>query len=173
MGSAAVSIDPEKLRLRDAAEKLLAKAKEDLKRCAKDTAIRVEDFVFVAKGDPRYDPTPFKVIDKHCGDLELVAENGSSLKRNVTLVKKLQARPQMESQSKTGPSSEQHGSEGVIGNEEMDLQPPQQTSKRKAKVIEQPLRRSTRATRAPTYLGTYVRMLHFSPLEGNIFEQEN
>lgn len=84
-----------------------------------------------AKGDPRYDPTPFKVVAKHCGDLGLVAEYGYSPKRNITLVKKLREKPQTESQNKAGGGSERKEAEAAVGNEaqsETDLQPPQQVS---------------------------------------------
>lgn len=167
-GSTEVHIDQEKLRNRDEIEKASAKQREDSKRSARDTKISVGDFVVVArakraKGDARYDPTPFKVIAKHYGDLELLSEDGCSLKRNVTLVKKLQQKQMTELEEGKEVVAPEECQDEVLGEPlpDQDLQLPQQKSKRRSKATE-PLRRSSRITKAPTYMGAYIQMLNFS-----------
>lgn len=94
MGSSTVSHDDQLIRERDTAEKLKAKVREDGKRSAKETKIRVGDSVFVrrmirAKGESRFHPEKWQVTAKVKGDLELQATDGRTIKRNVTLVKKI------------------------------------------------------------------------------------
>lgn len=119
-----MSFNNKDLQTKDAYEKAIAKQREDGKRRATSTAIEVGDSVVVlkttrAKGDPKFGPAIFKVVAKHHGDLELIGDEGQTLKRNVTHVKKLRQRPKEELPNYPVVNEEQL-------KPEPDLQPPQQ-----------------------------------------------
>lgn len=164
-GNSSVNIDMEELRFRDEYEKSAAKMREDAKRRATSTAIMIGDSVVVlkttrAKGDPKFGPTPFKVVAKHHGDLELIAEDGQTLKRNVTHVKKLRQRISNETDDLPETPNEVQ-TEGGNNEANTDLQPRQQESKRKARETE-PLRRSARIAKTPAHLSDFIRQLRLA-----------
>lgn len=92
--SAKVTIDDESIRARDWKEKQSAKDREDRKRGARDARIMIGDRVVLRrtvkkKGDSNYDPQEFEVTAKRKGDLTLTASNGRTLRRHITLAKKI------------------------------------------------------------------------------------
>lgn len=94
VGSALTNHDNALISQKDTAEKATAKEREDMKRGAKGTKIEVGDSVVIkrivrAKGESRFDPKKWKVVDKFRGDLDLESDDGKTTKRNVTLVKKV------------------------------------------------------------------------------------
>lgn len=93
-GDATTDFDMDAVRVRDLKEKRDAKVRDDANRHAKQTSLKVGDYVVIkamqpAKGLAKFDSKPWKVSAENNGDLELVDENGVTTKRNVTLVKKV------------------------------------------------------------------------------------
>lgn len=166
IGSTEVAVDDDELRARDTTEKMKAKVREDEKRRAVGTKIAVGDTVVVlktarAKGDPKFDPTPFTVTAKNRGDLDLQADDGRLTKRNVTHVKKLRTRQQDRVHLQpnepecNGPVAVQP--QGVQGAD--DQAPLQMSSQNERDQAHNLLRRSTRQTKPPRFLDMYVRMI--------------
>lgn len=168
IGDAKVTIDVEKLRKNDEHQKKNAAASEDKKRMAKETKLAVGDTVVVlnttrAKGDPKFDPTPYIIKEKKGGDFMLEASDGRTLKRNVTHLKKLFREMGAAAQEVESVLNQDHPE--APGGSETDLVmlPPQQKSKRTAKTTrtDEP-RRSTRASNPLKHFDMYIRLL-----EGN------
>lgn len=152
------AVDLERLRERDAEEKQKAKLHEDRKRQARDTELVVGDAVAIwkptrAKGDPKFDPTPFTIRARREGDLELASADGRILKRNVIHVKKLPDGHEQEQGALTA--------EAQAEEEDVFLMPPQQRSTRRIRneSVQLP-RRSARITRAPKHFDMYIRLLN-------------
>lgn len=104
LASAAVAIVDEQIRQRDWTEKMKSKSREDVKRSAKDTSIKVGDKVVLlrthrSKGDTRFGPTTYTVVKKNRGDLEVQAEDGRTFRRSVTFAKKIWERNEAETQA--------------------------------------------------------------------------
>lgn len=92
--SSTVNIDHDGLRERDWEEKLKSKEREDLKRGARESRIGVGDTVVLRrdnarKGETNYDPRELTVVARREGDLTMQASDGSTVRRNIVLVKKL------------------------------------------------------------------------------------
>ena len=86
-------VDKEEVRERDEREKMTAKWREDQKRCAKNTKIKVGDKVVVldshrAKGASKFGTERHVVIEANNGDFTLVSAEGKITKRNSTHVKR-------------------------------------------------------------------------------------
>lgn len=99
-GSASFKVNDEEIRIRDWDEKQKSKVKEDKKRGARDSRIMVGDTVVIRrtvkrKGDSNYDPAELKVTEKRKGDLTLTASDGHTVKRHITLARKVVKRPTM------------------------------------------------------------------------------
>lgn len=127
MGSARYSHDHEELSERDWNEKQRAKEREDRKRRAKDSRIMVGDKVVLRratklKGQTNYDPQELEVSEKRKGDLTLIAEDGRTVKRHVTLAKKIVSRTPMKS---TGKVSEGEEQTVASGRPRRNVRPPQ------------------------------------------------
>lgn len=89
-----VNHNPSEIRKRDFEEKHRSKVREDIKRGARDSQIRIGDRVVIlrgskSKGETRYEPTAWQVIEKTRGDLVLRDQKGKETKRNVSMVKKI------------------------------------------------------------------------------------
>lgn len=92
-------MDDDGIREHDWEIKMRSKDREDKNRGAKNSDIQVGDIVVVArhmraKGDAPFAGKEFKVTRKRRGDLELIANDGQKLERNVTQVRKLFKRMQ-------------------------------------------------------------------------------
>lgn len=118
------------------------------------------------KGDPKFDPTPFRITARKKGDLELTAEDGRVLRRNVIHVKKMQS---SSAQKRAGPA-EEAAEPGTVEDQEGNptveetvntVMPAQQTSVRRARGgnEQQQPRRSARIIKAPKHYDMYVRLL--------------
>lgn len=155
MSNARTEIEPTETRRNDSEHKAKSKAREDKKRGARDTAIDVGDTVVIAntkraKGDPRFAPEKFMVVQKDRGDLQLRAESGRELARNVTQVKKIKGNTESSGRETPPPSKEA----------DLELMPPQQQSRRRNRGGNlEPLRRSERTRVKPKHLDMYVSML--------------
>lgn len=152
---ATVDIDVQAIKERDSREKALAKSKEDKKRRAKDTKLQIGDSAVImrkvqAKGDSRFDPTPWKVVAKNRGDLELESPTGARTKRNVTMVKKLFTKKE---------DDDEHFEER---NEELNDK--QAECARDDQPNELP-RRSSRIRTVPPHLKAYVRWLSATKID--------
>lgn len=160
-GKTRIEIDEEALRERDADEKASAKAREDKKRNATRTKIEIGDNVVIfktarAKGDPKYDPTPYIVTSKDRGDLELRDEDGRVTKRNVTHVKKVWDRQQEAAlpQTNEGEVIQPRGDQAEEG-----MIPMQIRKRRDRELTRGEPRRSTRVSKPPRHFDMYVQML--------------
>lgn len=94
VSSAVFRTNDGEVRARDWSEKQKAKEKEDKKRRARDSRIMIGDKVVLRrttkrKGDSNYDPAELEVTEKRRGDLTLTASDGRTVKRHVTLAKKI------------------------------------------------------------------------------------
>lgn len=145
--------DSSQIREKDREHKIAGAERENAKRGAKDTAIKVGDEVVVRnthrlKGDTKFGDKVYKVVTKNRGDLELEALDGQILKRNVTFVKKIFHRREADvgaSEDKIIEDSEDEGAD----NAEMDEFPPTIVFNRRPKRVAKP----------PKYLEMYVRLL--------------
>lgn len=91
---ALVTIDHDKMREKDWAEKLRAKEREDRKRGARPSDFAVNDKVVLRraikrKGQTTYDPTELVVVENRNGDLTMRAPDGHTIRRNQTWAKKI------------------------------------------------------------------------------------
>lgn len=142
---ASIVHDDVKIRERDDSEKHLAKTREDKKRGAKNTKLVVGDTAVIArtnraKGESRFDPTLWKVVAKHRGDLDLETTDGRTTKRNVTMVKKIFAPIGKLNLTATD------GEDNKVSDT-----PPSSTA--------QEIRQSGRIRKPPQHYDMYVRML--------------
>lgn len=92
--SASYERNDEKVRSRDWDEKMKAKEREDKKRGAREARIMVGDKVVLRravkrKGDSNYDPNELEVVKKRKGDLTMATSDGRTIRRHVTLAKKI------------------------------------------------------------------------------------
>lgn len=146
LGDATASFNLEEVRTRDWQQKLGAKARDDANRHAKKTSLKAGDFVVVkalqpAKGLAKFDSKPWKIVSENNGDFELVDEDGTRTKRNVTLVKKItwEVSPRLRSTALVDSTQD-----GPRNNDP-------------AKEVEP--RVSTRTRTEPRHLSDYVRMI--------------
>lgn len=157
-----VQIDYEQAAARDATEKNKAKEREDNKRGAKECGILPGDTVVIlntkrAKGDTKFQPEKFNVVEVDRGDLTLLASDGKIFQRNNTQVKKVKIQPPQKPTPNppnvTRQATEDAQDEGV-------MQQPHQTGKRqsRAEITSEP-RRTTRIAKPPAYLNMYIRMI--------------
>lgn len=145
VGETTVTHESLNIKTRDSREKILAKNREDKKRGAKDTKLNVGDTAVImrnirSKGESRFDPTPWKIIDKKRGDLELEAADGRRTKRNVTMVKKIVS----PTDDPSAPTRELEATSPLNCNKQSN---------------QQELRRSTRSRKTPPHLDMYIRLL--------------
>lgn len=87
-------LDDEVIDQRDKAAKLDGKIREDARRGANECQVQPGDCVIVerqfrAKGDSRFDPKKFTVIEQSKGNLILSDDDGQILKRHVSQTKKV------------------------------------------------------------------------------------
>lgn len=92
--SAKFLVNDEVIRNRDWEVKQRAKEMEDKKRGAREGRIMVGDQVVLRrsvkrKGDSSYDPEELQVTKKRKGDLTLTARDGRTIRRHITLAKKI------------------------------------------------------------------------------------
>ena len=97
VGRTAVLVNEDELRSRDAEGKSKMRNREDKKRHARETKLKVGDRVLLkrhlkAKDQTIFDPTHFQVLEGASGDYKIRAPDGRTLKRNVTHLKKIQHR---------------------------------------------------------------------------------
>ncbi|XP_055633356.1 uncharacterized protein K02A2.6-like [Toxorhynchites rutilus septentrionalis] len=88
------NIDDELLQQRDRDAKLLAKQREDARRGARPCRIQPGDEIIVerssrAKGETRFSPTRFTVVEEQNGSLTLTNDAGQIRKRHVSQTKKV------------------------------------------------------------------------------------
>lgn len=100
--SAMVQIDKDEMRARDWDEKMKSKEREDEKRRARSLRITVGDKVVLRRAAPRkgetnFHPTELEVISQRGGDLTMRAPDGATVRRNITLAKKVVGLPVPES----------------------------------------------------------------------------
>lgn len=154
IGGARVEIDRQTLQETDRLQKNHAKTSEDKKRQAKESKFEVGDVVVLlktsrGKGEPRFDPAPYRITECRQGDFTIEGKDGKIMKRNVTHLKRLHKRvndDKADAPEKDRPSE--------------IFQQPQQTSKRIGKLQSLPeLRRSTRMVKQPKHYDMYVRLL--------------
>lgn len=91
---AAVTIDDQAMRTRDWEEKMKAKEREDGKRRARSAEISVGDKVVLRraaqrKGETNYHPAELEVVAQRKGDLTMVAPDGTTVRRSITMAKKV------------------------------------------------------------------------------------
>jgi hypothetical protein len=91
---ARVDIDDEEMRQKDWDSKMKKKEDADKRRHAKPSDIEVGDTVVLErankrKGETLYDPTEWKVKSRRQGDLTLLANDGTEMRRDITKVKKI------------------------------------------------------------------------------------
>lgn len=133
------NIDNDLLDQRDREAKLVAKQREDVRRDARPCRVKPGDVVIVerssrAKGETRFSPIRFTVVEEQNGSLTLTNDAGQVLKRHVSQTKKVH--PWRDHNAK------------AADNPEGD-QPDQATAEK----------RSTRDRKAPAYLKDYVKVV--------------
>lgn len=134
------NFDEEMLNQRDKAEKLKAKEREDARRGARACRVSPGDTVIVerltrSKGESRFAPERYTVIQENNGSLVLQNDQGQTLKRHVTQTKKVgQWR---EREPNRTDNSNQHTTDQPAGKSDRP---------RRTKVL-------------PTYLNDYVQSL--------------
>lgn len=105
-GSASFSPDYDELRHRDFTEKQKAKEREDRKRGARESRIMVGDKVVLRrgtkqKGQTNYAPEELEVTQKRKGDLTMTGADGRTVKRHITMAKKINAKPAQTAEGET------------------------------------------------------------------------
>lgn len=154
LGPASAEIDKDALRKRDEAQKSRAKTSEDSKRQAKPPILEIGDRALAwkhtrGKGDPKYDPTPYKVVSMKGATFGLIDEAGRKLTRNTMDVTKW-----------TGEDEKSETEEKKTAGATRYQMEPSQLSKRFGKQPDATeLRRSEREKRIPEHLNEYVRFL--------------
>lgn len=157
----------EGIRERDWRAKMKAKERDDLKRGAKYSDIKVGDKVYVsrptkAKGETRFDPTEFTVIAKNHGTLELLSPLGNVLKRTVTFVKKVVERRQEMTaiDLEVAPVEPRVSESGANQATPAPVEPrASESGAEQATPLSGDVRKSKRHKKSPVYLGDYVRLL--------------
>ncbi|XP_055614289.1 uncharacterized protein K02A2.6-like [Uranotaenia lowii] len=89
-----ISIDNELLDQRDREAKLEAKEREDTRRNARKSRVGPGDVVIVerasrAKGETRFSPTRYTVVEEHNGNLTISNDTGIIRKRHISQTKKV------------------------------------------------------------------------------------
>jgi hypothetical protein len=115
---AVVTIDVEEMRERDRDEKQKAKEREDRKRGAREHSLEPGDKVVTKrankrKGESNFDPTELEVVATRRGDITMRRPDGSEMKRNITMVKKLRGNDGMTVQ--TAPSMDAQRPKRCVG----------------------------------------------------------
>lgn len=159
VGSPNIDHDSEGIRERDREHKKKSKLHEDGKRGAKETRLNVGDTAVImrtlrAKGDSRFEPTLWKVVGKQRGDLDLQAQDGRTVKRNVTMVKRVHV-----AQDPVEPTETESNDETSSGQVSSEQQPGAQTRQPTVKATPEP-RRGGRVVKPPAYLDMYIRLLN-------------
>lgn len=93
--SSKVSHDDDRIDERDLSAKLKGKRSEDRKRAARECRAQAGDTVIIArqsrtKGESRFLPTRYTVVNESNGNLDLVNDEGQQLKRHVSQTKIVQ-----------------------------------------------------------------------------------
>ncbi|XP_055543055.1 uncharacterized protein K02A2.6-like [Wyeomyia smithii] len=88
------SFDEDILEKSDRESKLSSKLREDARRGARKCKVKPEDMVIIerhtrAKGDSRFNPIHYKVMDEKNGNLTLNDDDGHVLKRHVSQTRKI------------------------------------------------------------------------------------
>lgn len=138
-------LDDELLDSRDRDAKIESKAREDTRRGAKRSSVQPGDTVLVqrqskAKGETRFDPTRYTVVQERNGSLVVCGPDGHQLRRHVTQTKKVQQ--WRESKPRSEIAQEQARSSGDTVREQADKEDHQ---------------RPRRNARPPAHLSDYVR----------------
>lgn len=133
--------DEEFLDERDRTAKLQSKEREDSRRGAKPSRVKPGDTVIIerpsrGKGDSRFDPKRFTVLQENNGSLVLSDPGGQRLRRHISQAKKVQ--------QWRDPASE-------VASEEVPADPANDT----ANANERP----SRMKRPPQYLADYTRAI--------------
>lgn len=113
LSSGKVEHDKEALNERDREAKLKAKEREDNRRGARKCQIQPGDTVIIerhtrVKGDTRFDPKRFTVLEQNNGSLVLTDDEGQLLKRHVSQTKKVFEWREVSEDNDTDVSMEQH-----------------------------------------------------------------
>lgn len=149
----------QEIRQRDREHKMKTKRHEDSKRCARETKLDVGDTAVImrsarAKGDSRFDPTLWKVVEKNRGDLTLEANDGRKTKRNVTMCKRIHVTADPEPSPRENEIGEDPSNDQVAG----EVQPERQQTSTAG--VEAEPRRSGRVSKPPAHLDMYIRLLN-------------
>lgn len=117
--SAVYAPDIEAIRTRDAGEKERAQERENSKRGARDSRIMVGDRVVLRraqkrKGETNYGPDELEVMKKREGDLTLLAADGKTVKRHITLTKKVSCPTTATTAASTGASTSRDRPKRII-----------------------------------------------------------
>lgn len=139
---------------RDKRAKLASKVKEDARRGARPCRIGPGDTVIVErnvrqKGDTRFDPTRYTVLEERDGNLMLTNDSGNILKRHVSQTKKVfgwRTSAECEAQLNLRPDRARNSSGGNRNSTDEERDPELE-----------PVRRSTREKKKPSYLDQFVR----------------
>ncbi|XP_058449301.1 uncharacterized protein K02A2.6-like [Malaya genurostris] len=128
--------DENLLDVKDREAKLKAKVREDTRRGARESRVKPGDTVIIErlsriKGDSRFDPLRYTVIEENNGNLVLCDKDGRILKRHVCQTKKVH----------TWRSTDTPTEDTICSKDE------------------EPLRRSTREKRVPAHLENFIQEL--------------
>lgn len=139
------NFDEEILNQRDRCEKLKAKEREDARRGARSCRVGPGDTVIVervtrTKGESRFDPQRYTVIQEDNGSLALHNDEGQILKRHVTQTRKVSKWREPEHKSNDDASIDQGPSNYQQSSAEPTIRP-------------------QRAKAQPTYLKDYVQSI--------------
>lgn len=142
LSSGKVDHDEEIFNERDREAKIKAKEREDRRRGARKCQTQPGDTVIVerharVKGDTRFDPKRFTVLEQNNGSLVLTDDEGQLLKRHVSQTKKVY---------KWRETPEYNDTDSSMGQSSV-----------------QPTSRPVRERRAPAYLHNYVRVVEDKP----------
>ncbi|KAL1399593.1 hypothetical protein pipiens_008090 [Culex pipiens pipiens] len=143
--------NPERMSV---SEESASKVKEDARRGARPCRIGPGDTVIVErnvrqKGDTRFDPTRYTVLEERDGNLMLTNDSGNILKRHVSQTKKLfewRTSAECEAQLSLRPDRARNSSGGNRNSTDEERDPELE-----------PVQRSTREKKKPSYLDQFVR----------------
>ncbi|XP_058828315.1 uncharacterized protein K02A2.6-like [Topomyia yanbarensis] len=111
--------------IRDRQAKLRAKQYEDARRGARESRVKSGDVVITertvrTKGDTRFDPTKFTVVEENNGNLVLCDSDGRTLRRHITQTRKVNEWRDC----KTDAVSDNDGGETTRRSSNRDRKPP-------------------------------------------------
>ncbi|XP_065081990.1 uncharacterized protein K02A2.6-like [Ochlerotatus camptorhynchus] len=148
------TIDDDLFEQRDRESKLLAKQREDARRGARQCRVKPGDIVIVerssrAKGETRFSPMRYTVVEEQNGSLTLSNEAGQILKRHVSQTKKVCT---WRDSSDTVPENQAEPAQQAKPAQQAE--PVQQADQQN----------STRKKRTPAYLKDYVKTVAIQKL---------